>query len=93
MKRQISPNSESRNVEVDSGVKAEIVWILLKHGADVTPRGGTHSTPLHLAMSMGSPEIVQLLVKHGADVNALDGNRKMPLQLVLAAVSVSVKIG
>jgi ankyrin repeat protein len=59
----------------------ETIQVLLKHGADVTARDNTHSTPLHLASSKRSPEIVQLLIKHGADVNALDGNRKMPLHL------------
>ena len=72
----------------DDLVKAEFVWLLLEHGADVTARDDTDSTPLHLATSMGSPEIVRLLIKHGANVNALDGNREMPLHLALAKVSV-----
>ena len=88
MKEQIKRYSSSREVDVEASVKPEIVWILLEHGADVTARGGTHSTPLHLATSMRSLEIMQLLIKHGADVNAVDGNRKMPLQLVLAKVCV-----
>ena len=69
-----------------ASANAETVWLLLEHGADVTARDGTHSTPLHLALSMAPPEIeiVRLLIKHGADVNALDGALKMPIHLSLA---------
>jgi ankyrin repeat protein len=62
----------------------ETIQVLLEHGADVTARDDTHSTPLHLAASNTSPEIVRLLIKHGADINTLDGNRKMPLYLALS---------
>lgn len=66
---------------------AKNVQVLLAHGADVTARDDTHSTPLHLASSRGTPEIVQLLIEHGADVNALNGNRKTPLHLSSSCVS------
>ena len=66
------------------------VEVLLEHGADLTARDDTHSTPLHLASSKGSPEIVRLLIKRCADVNALDRNRKTPLHLASAA-EVSVR--
>jgi ankyrin repeat protein len=73
-----------------SDANTEIILVLLEHGANVTARDNTHSTPLHLAVSIGSPETVRLLIKHGADVNALNGDRKMPLHLVLAGVSVKI---
>ena len=72
----------------DAFFDEEIFWVLLEHGADVTARDNTRSTPLHRALSLGSPEIVQLLIEHGANVNARNGKNKMPLHL---ASVVSVK--
>jgi ankyrin repeat protein len=69
-------------------VNTETIEVLLEHGADVTARNDTHSTPLHLAASMGSHEVMRLLIKHGANINALDGNLKTPLHLASAGVSV-----
>jgi ankyrin repeat protein len=85
-----NPRSSYRDEE-NPNPKVNTVWMLLEHGADVTARDDTHSTPLHLASSMVSPEIVQLLVKHGADVNALDRDHKIPLYLALDRVSVKVR--
>ena len=70
-------------------VPVETVRVLLVHGADVTARDDTHSTPLHLTSSVGCSEIAQLLIEHGADVNALDGNHMTPLHLVFTSVSVN----
>ena len=66
---------------------SEIVQILVKHGADVTARDGTHTSPLHLASSRGSRDIVRLLIKHGAGVNALDGSHNSSLHLALAGIN------
>lgn len=54
---------------------AEIVQVLIEHGADVNDpgRSGCNGiTPLHDACQNGHLEIVQLLLNHGADVNARD---------------------
>ena len=59
------------------------VQALLDHGADVTARDNTRSTPLHLASAREPPAIVQLLIEHGADVNVPDGNHKTPLHLAM----------
>jgi len=62
--------------------KADTVRLLIEHGVDVTAQDGSHSTPLHLASSLGSLEIVRLLIEHGADVTAQDVSHRTPLHLV-----------
>jgi len=64
-----------------SHAKANTVRLLINHGADVTAEDETHSTPLHLASSLGTAETVQLLIECRADVNARDGNHRTPLHL------------
>ena len=56
---------------------ANPVRLLIDHGADVTARDESQSTPLHLVSgsSLGSGKVVQLLIEHGADVTAI-GRRK-----------------
>ncbi len=44
-----------------------IVRLLLRHGADVDPKG--YTSPLSRAASNGHLEIVKLLLRYGADVN------------------------
>ena len=63
----------------------QVVQVLLEHGADVTSRDDTHSTPLHLASLNAYPGIVRLLIEHGADVNARDRSRNTPLFLALSS--------
>ena len=67
----------------------ETVRVLIDHGADVTARDESQSTPLHLVSesSLGSGEAVQLLIERGADVTAIDGNRRTPLHLASSRVS------
>jgi len=69
----------------ESDEKAEIVQVLIWHGADVTARDETHSTPLHLASSKGSSGTVKLLIRHGADVNARDRSHSTPLHLAASS--------
>ena len=68
-----------------AGEKADIVQLLIQHGADVTAQDNTHSTPLHLASSKGSGKTVELLLKHGANVDALDGRHSTPLHLAVSS--------
>jgi ankyrin repeat protein len=77
--------------KVEPDAKVEAVQVFLEHGADVTARDGTHSTPLHLAAADGSPKTARLLIEHGADVNALDGNLKTPLHLTSSYVSIQTR--
>jgi ankyrin repeat protein len=67
--------------------RAEIVQVLIRHGADVNAIDGTHSTPLHLAFSKGCVESVKLLIRHGADVNAKNGRQATPLHLAVSTHS------
>ena len=69
-----------------------IAQVLLEHGADVTLRDDTHSTPLHLAASIPDLEIVRVLIKHGADVNARNRNNLTPLHLASSPPSRPVSI-
>ena len=64
---------------------ADTVQLLIRHGADVTARDDTHSTPLHLASSKWGVETVELLIQHGADVNAQNGNQSTPLHLAASS--------
>ena len=65
--------------------KANTVQLLILHGADVTARDDTHSTPLHLASSKRSAESVDILIQHGSDVNAKDANQSTPLHLAASS--------
>lgn len=49
----------------ESARQAEVILLLLEHGADVNA-----SAPIVYAAETGDLEIVRLLVEHGADVNA-----------------------
>ena len=71
---------------------APIAQVLLEHGADVTLRDDTHSTPLHLAASNPDLEIARLLIKHGADVNARNRSNLTPLHLASSPPSHYVSI-
>src|SRR6201996_5865555 len=76
-----SYNSASEDNEGKPGAKVEpqVIRLLLEHGADVSARDDTHSTPLHLASSNGNNDAVKLLIRHGADVNAQDERHMTPL--------------
>jgi ankyrin repeat protein len=70
-----------------SHAKADIVGLLIDHGADVMVMDETKSTPLHLASAVGSVETVRLLIEHGADVTAQGVNNRTPLHLASCRVS------
>ena len=59
--------------------------VLIRHGADVTARDNTQSTPLHLASSKWCAEAVNLLIRHGADVDSRNGNQSTPLHLAASS--------
>jgi ankyrin repeat protein len=67
--------------------KTDTAWLLIKHGADVTTREKAHSTPLHMASSVGSVETVRLLIEHGANVTAQNETHSTPLHLASSLVS------
>jgi len=55
---------------------ADIVAILLRHGADPVPHNPNHlhphATPLHVAIDAGSLETVKVLIAAGANIQARD---------------------
>ncbi len=60
-------------------VKAEVVKVLLKAGAEVNAKDNSDSTPLHWAAAQGHTEVVRILLKAGADINAKDNGDPTPL--------------
>jgi hypothetical protein len=68
---------------------AEIVDLLIQHGADVNTRSrrGGGKTALHLAAGGAYLDVITLLVKAGADINATDSYGHTPMFDAAAAVS------
>jgi ankyrin repeat protein len=60
--------------------RADVVRLLLKHGADVNARSDL-GTPLCWAALFGRAEIAKILLEHGADVNAKHSECLTPLHL------------
>jgi ankyrin repeat protein len=58
---------------------ADILTLLLEHGADLEGRGKYDWTPLHQASEDGKLEAGQCLLDHGADINARDTDDWTPL--------------
>src|SRR5205823_9094865 len=58
---------------------AELVRLLLEHGADWRTTTRSAWTVLAKACAEGTPEIVELLLKHGADVNRRDRWGSLPI--------------
>lgn len=67
---------------------ADIVKLLVDHGADIAAHDENRWTPLHLAAYCGGAvsETVQLLLECGADATARDRSNKTPLHLALSKV-------
>jgi hypothetical protein len=58
---------------------ADILSLLLEHGADVDCRGFYGETPLHRASWNGKLEAGKCLLDHGADINAINNEGLTPL--------------
>jgi ankyrin repeat protein len=71
----------------ESNPKADIVRLLIDHGADTGVQDEADLTPLHLAAFNGNVEIVRLLIQYGADVTAPDRNKVTPLHSASSTVS------
>ena len=65
---------------------ADLIQILLEHGADPNAHGQKKSkcSALHLACEVGNPELVQLLLASGADLEYKDENNKAPILYAIA---------
>jgi hypothetical protein len=58
---------------------ADIVSLLLEHGADVDRRGLSSQTPLHSAAWTGKVDAGKCLLDHGADINVQGDGKITPL--------------
>ena len=58
---------------------AEVVHVLLEHGASNGAKDEEGRTPLHDAAERGRVEVVRVLLEHGANVGAEDENGRNPL--------------
>lgn len=59
---------------------ADVVALLLDHGAEINVRARDQATPLHLAAQEGCTNVVALLLARGAGVNLLDNQGRTPLK-------------
>lgn len=57
---------------------ADIVELLLKHGADIEYHEENGLTALHRACYVGHVEAAKTLVKHGAPINVCENNERTP---------------
>lgn len=75
------PDAQGRTLLAEAVLekRADVVKLLLEHGAD--PRLADHDgmTPLHFAAQEHQPELVQLLLDKGAQVDARDRQGNTPL--------------
>ena len=60
--------------------RADVVELLVKHGADVNGRNRHDDAPLHLAAELEDEACVRALLACGANVNAKDKDGRKPFQ-------------
>jgi ankyrin repeat protein len=58
---------------------ADVIQVLIAHGADIRARDDWGGTPLHRAAGEGQTRAAEVLLEAGADVNALDSYQRTPL--------------
>src|SRR5271163_1002360 len=72
---------------------AEIVRLLLEHGADaraLATQWGENEQPMHFAAEAGNAEVAKLLLQHGARADARDAYGNTPLLCAAECGSVEV---
>ena len=62
---------------------ADIVTLLLEHGADVNFKDRNFTSALHMAEYYGELEVARILLKYKADFNCRDANGNTPLHILL----------
>ncbi|KAN0137936.1 Ankyrin repeat-containing domain protein [Lactarius tabidus] len=86
--RKVSSEAPLRLVQKSTstrsgGNRANLVQLLLEHGANVDSRDEKDATTLHYASLMRDLNVAQMLLDHGANVNAEDNWGRTPLHRVL----------
>jgi len=78
----VDPNQKLDDYPIFHGIHAgaEILELLIRHGANVNISDSGGRTPLIYAVHVG-PEIVELLIRHGANVNVKDDDGMTPLHV------------
>ena len=75
-----APNGRTPLHEAAQNGKAEVVEMLLYHGASVAAKDSGDATPLHYAAKFNAESaVIGLLLEQGADVTARDSNGATPL--------------
>ena len=72
---QVNAQGGRRGTPMHAGARAgraDILSLLLEHGAELEGRANFNMTPLHVASGYGKLEAVRCLLDHGADINARD---------------------
>jgi ankyrin repeat protein len=60
---------------IHSGCSADLLELLLEHGADPSAAGPDGRSPHRLATAAGRPDLVEMLRRYGADNEATEGDR------------------
>ena len=61
---------------------ADMVQVLLEHGADVNAQDEDGQTALHYACSIGYESVIQILIKASADVAISDNEGLKPIDVL-----------
>ncbi|HOJ00912.1 MAG TPA: ankyrin repeat domain-containing protein [Anaerolineaceae bacterium] len=75
------PGEDGCPLHFAANSRADIIRLLIDHGADVNVRDGNGKTPLHCAAVTANLENMRALLENGADVNAADNDDNTPLML------------
>lgn len=78
---QTIPGDNAYPLHYAANSHADIIQLLVDHGADVDVKDDKGKTPLHCAAVRAYLEGMHVLLENGADVNAVDNEGNTPLQL------------
>ncbi len=78
---QTIPGDSAYPLHYAANSHADIIQLLVDHGANVNVKDDKGKTPLHCASVTANLENMRALLENGADVNAVDDEGNTPLQL------------
>ncbi len=78
---QTIPGDSAYPLHYAANTHADMIQLLIDHGADVNVKDDKGKTPLHCAAVGAYLEGMRALLENGADVNAVDDEGNTPLQL------------